>query len=66
MERSYVNTTDLENESEKCDSLHTNISYSVSWCLKWDGTYDVCFYQSMVRKYFVKKRFALNLRTSVW
>lgn len=66
MERSYVNTTDLENEPEKCDRLHTNrISYSVSWCLKWGGTYNVCFYQSMVRKDSVKKRFALNLRTSV-
>jgi len=40
MERSYVNTTDLENELEKYDSLQTNIvSYSVSWCLKWSGTY---------------------------
>lgn len=66
MERSYVNATDLENESEKCDSLHTNIiSYSVSWCLKWDGTYYVCFYQSMVRKYSVKKRFPLNLKPGV-
>lgn len=65
MERSYVNATDLENELEKRNSLHTNIlSYSVSWCLKWDGTY-VCFYQSMVRKYSVKNRFALNLKTGV-
>lgn len=56
MERSYVNTTDLENEPEKYDSLHTNIiSYSVSWCLKWDGTYDMCFYQRMVRKDLLKK-----------
>lgn len=61
MERSYVNITALENEPGKYDRLHTNIiSYSVSWCLKWDGTYDMCFYQSMVRKDSIKRRFALT------
>lgn len=67
IERSYVNTTHLENEPEKYDSLHTNIIwYSVSWYLKWDGTYDMWFYQSIVRKHSIKKKFTLNLKRSVW
>lgn len=51
MERSYVNTTDLENEPEKYDSLHTNIiSYSASWTLKRSRSYVMCFYRSMMRE----------------